>query len=135
MKNIAVIQRVEFIEKRNEYCDALDQSWTDLLLSINLFPVFLPNNVSYVKKFIKIREINGLLISGGGSLTKYNGSSSERDAIEKIMINFSITKNIPVLGVCRGMQSIQNHFGNDIQIIKNHVKKRHSLNVLDYTKV
>ena len=59
----------------------------------------------------------------------------ERDAIEKIMINFSISKNIPVLGVCRGMQSIQNHFGNDIQIIKNHVKKRHSLNVLDYTKV
>ena len=33
------------------------------------------------------------------------------------------------------MQSIQNHFGNDIQIIKNHVKKRHSLNVLDYTKI
>ena len=25
MKNIAVIQRVEFIEKRNEYCDALDK--------------------------------------------------------------------------------------------------------------
>ena len=51
------------------------------------------------------------------------------------MINFSITKNIPVLGVCRGMQSIQNYFGNDIQIIKNHVKKRHSLNVLDNAKI
>ena len=29
MKKIAVIQRVEFIEKRNEFCDALDQRWTD----------------------------------------------------------------------------------------------------------
>ena len=135
MKNIAVIQRVEFIEKRNEFCDALDQSWTDLLLSINLFPILLPNNVSYVKKFLKTTQINGLLISGGGSLTKYGGSSPERDTIEKIMINFSITKNIPVLGVCRGMQSIQNYFGNDIQIIKNHVKKRHSLNVLDNAKI
>lgn len=135
MKNIAVIQRVEFIEKRNEFCDLLDQRWTDLLLSINLFPLFLPNNVSYVNKFLKIREINGLLISGGGSLTKYNGSSPERDEIEKIMINFSIKKNIPVLGVCRGMQSIQNYFGNKIQTIKNHVKKRHSLNILDNTKI
>ena len=88
MKNIAVIQRVEFIEKRNEFCDALDQRWTDLLLSINLFPIFLPNNVPYVKKFLKIKEINGLLISGGGALVKYNGSNPERDEIEKILINF-----------------------------------------------
>ena len=78
MKNIAVIQRVEFIEKRNEFCDALDQRWTDFLLSINLFPIFLPNNVSYVKKFLKFRKINGLLISGG-RFSKYNGSSPERD--------------------------------------------------------
>ena len=135
MKNIAIIQRVEFIKKRNEFCDALDQRWTDLLLSINLFPIFLPNNISYVKKFIKTREINGLLISGGGSLVKYNGSSPERDEIEKILINFSIKKNIPVLGVCRGMQSIQNHFDNNIQTIKNHVNKRHPLNVVDNTKI
>lgn len=135
MKNIAIIQRVEFIKKRNEFCDALDQRWTELLLSINLFPIFLPNNISYVKKFIKTREINGLLISGGGSLVKYNGSSPERDEIEKIMINFSIKKNIPVLGVCRGMQSIQNYFGNKIQNIKNHVKENHTLNILDNTRI
>ena len=135
MKNIAVIQRVEFIEKRNEFCDALDQRWTDFLLSINLFPKFLPNNVSYVKKFLKFRKINGLLISGGGNLVKYNGSSPERDEIENIMINYSIRTDIPVLGVCRGMQSIQNYFGNKIQTIKNHVKKCHSLNILDNTKV
>ena len=83
MKNIAVIQRVEFIEKRNEFCDALDQSWTDLLLSINLFPILLPNNVSYVKKFLKTTQINGLLISGGGSLTKYGGSSPEEIQLKK----------------------------------------------------
>ncbi len=135
MKKIAVIPRVEFIEKREEFCDALDQKWTDFLLSINLFPILLPNNVSYVKKFLKIVEINGLLISGGGSLIKYNGSSPERDEIEKIMINFSIKKNIPVLGVCRGMQSIQNYFGNKIEIIKNHVKKNHTLDILDNTKI
>ena len=135
MKNIAVIQRVEFIEKRNEFCDALDQRWTDLLLSINLFPIFLPNNISYVKKFLKTWEINGLLISGGGGLVKYNGSNPERDEIEKIMIDFSFKKNIPALGVCRGMQAIQNHFDNNIQAIKNHVNKRHPLNVLDNTKI
>ena len=73
---------------------------------------------SFVKKFLKTREINGLLISGGGALVKYNGSNPERDEIEKIMIDFSFKKNIPALGVCRGMQSIQNHFDNNIQTIK-----------------
>ena len=57
MKNIAVIQRVEFIEKRNEFCDLLDQKWTDFLLSINIFPIFLPNNISYVKSFLKLKKL------------------------------------------------------------------------------
>ena len=135
MKNIAVVQRVEFIEKRNEFCDALDQKWTDLLLSVNLFPIFLPNNISYVNKFIKKKKIGGLLISGGGSLIKYNGSNPERDEIDTVMIDFSIKNNIPILGICRGMQSIQNYFGNNIKIIKNHVHKNHSLNILGNSKI
>ena len=76
------------------------------MLSINIFPIFLPNNISYVKKFLKIKKISGVLITGGGSLVKYNGFSPERDEIEKIMINFSIKKEkLPTLGICRGMQS------------------------------
>ena len=135
MKNIAVIQRVEFIEKRNEFCDSLDQKWTDFLLSINIFPIFLPNNISYVKKFLKIKKISGVLITGGGSLVKYNGLSPERDEIEKIMINFSIKEKLPTLGICRGMQSIQNYFGNDITKIKNHVKKNHILNIAGNSRI
>ena len=32
-------------------------------------------------------------------------------------------------------QSIQNYFGNKIEIIKNHVKKNHTLDILDNTKI
>ena len=135
MKNIAVIQKVEYVKGRNETCDALDQKWIDLLLSLDLFPILIPNNINYIKKFVEIEETNGLLISGGGSLVKYNGSNPERDETENFMIDFSIKKNIPILGVCRGMQSIQHYFGINIKKIKNHVKNPHTLNIIGNSKI
>ena len=49
-------------------------------------------------------------------------------SFEKIMINFSITKNIPVLGVCRGMQLINLYFGGKIIKKKRHMRTKHNVN-------
>ena len=47
----------------------------------------------------------------------------------------AIKEKLPTLGVCRGMQSIQNYFGNDIIKIKNHVKKTHILNIVGNSRI
>jgi len=129
MKQIAIVQRAEFIEKRNETCDLIDQRLTDFLLSNNYFPIFLPNNTSYVKMFIKNVAVDGIILSGGDALTKYNGISLERDEVERLMIKFSMSKDIPLLGICRGMQAIQDFFQNNIHPVKSHVNTKHVLKV------
>ena len=109
MKKVVVTQRVDVTSTYGERRDCLDQRWIELLLSVGLFPVLVPNNLDYVKKLIATEQIDGVLLTGGNSLLNYGGDAPERDEVEKNLLELAILKNIPLLGVCRGMQIIQNY--------------------------
>jgi N5-(cytidine 5'-diphosphoramidyl)-L-glutamine hydrolase len=129
MKRIAVTQRVyensSFAERR----DALDQKWVKFLMSVDLLPVLLPNQLDCAQKLIKENQIDGVLLTGGNSLVRYGGDAPERDKLESFLLEWAMGENIPLLGVCRGMQVIQEYFGNDLEAVSNHVDKRHALRV------
>lgn len=127
MKYIAVTQRVENIESYKEVRDSLDQRWIKFLLSVDLFPILIPNNITYLEYLISHSEIDGVLFTGGSSLVKYGGNSKERDEVEFFLMEWAIKKNIPILGVCRGMQVIQDYFKNQLVEVPNHVAERHTL--------
>ncbi len=129
MKKIIVTQRVDVITEYSERRDAIDQRWVDLLLSIDIFPIFVSNNISYVKYLFENENIDGVLLTGGNSLLKYGGNAPERDSVEKFILKYSIEMDIPVLGVCRGMQLIQDFFGISLKEINNHVSVCHILSV------
>ena len=65
-----------------------------------------------------------IIIPGGNDLFKKNKLTKIRFKIEKILIKHSLKKKIPLLGVCRGMQIMNYHFGGKISPIKNHMKKK-----------
>ena len=44
-------------------------------------------------------------------------------------MDWAINSNKPILGVCRGMQFIQDYFGIPLKSINNHVGVRHKLSV------
>ena len=127
MKQIAVTQRVEENSSSNERRDALDQRWAEFLISIDLLPVLLPNQLSCAKKILKTNHIEGVLLTGGNSLVRYGGNAPERDELEFFLLDWAMKKNIPLLGVCRGMQIIQDNFENNLEKVSNHVGTRHSL--------
>ncbi|MDB0021085.1 gamma-glutamyl-gamma-aminobutyrate hydrolase family protein [Candidatus Pseudothioglobus singularis] len=131
MKRIAITQRVEEKKSYNEKRDVLDQKWIDFLLSIEIWPILVPNNLQYVKKFIKSENIDGVLFTGGNSLVRYGGDAPERDEVERFILNWALESNVPLLGVCRGMQIIQDYFGYNLSNISGHVGVRHSLDVID----
>jgi len=129
MKRIAITQRVEVKPSYGERRDALDQKWIELLLSMELWPILVPNNLPYVRKFVEKEEVDGVILTGGNSLAHFGGDAPERDEVEKFMIEWALENNTPLLGVCRGMQVIQDYFGNRLTNISGHVATRHTLAV------
>ena len=127
MKNIAISQRVNIIDSYGERRDALDQRWVSFLLSIGFFPILVPNNINYIKQLIDEHKIDGVLLTGGESLVKYGGNTPERDMAEFFLANWAIENDVPLLGVCRGMQVIQDHFNNQLIKVLNHAAVRHKL--------
>lgn len=128
MKTVLVSQRVD-LSPHGERRDALDQKWTPFLLSCDLWPIFLSNDQTYLEKILASQNFDGILLTGGNSLTAQGGDAPERDNVETQLLSWAIEQKYPVLGVCRGMQVIQNHFGVTLNKIENHVANRHQLNV------
>jgi len=131
VKRIAITQRVEVISSNGERRDALDQRWLPFLQLANLMPVLVPNNMYVVQQLIDEAAFDGVLLTGGNTLTRYGGEAPERDEIESALIEFAYIKNLPLLGICRGMQMIQDYFNNLLYEVPNHVATRHKLVVND----
>ena len=62
-------------------------------------------------------------MSGGNNI----GSEPDRDLIEKKIINYSIKNNIPILGVCRGMQYLHTSEGGKLIRSTNHINVCHKI--------
>ncbi len=129
MKKILVSQRVDYFHKNNEKRNSLDQRWTTFLLKCNLYPIFLSNDKKYIEYFVKNEKFKGILLTGGNNISKVShlDNYEERDQLEKFLIDYAIKHDIPILGVCRGMQMIQDYFGVKLKKIKGHNKGKHKI--------
>lgn len=109
--------------------DALSHDWAKFIEDIGMIPIFIPNNLSNLESFLDQTQINGLILSGGDNI----GDHPIRDSTEKKILNYGIKNDVPIFGVCRGMQLINNNFGGSIKIDqkKLHVGKKHIVNLLD----
>lgn len=127
MKFIFTSQRIDRIEGYNEIRDSLDERWGTLLLEcgFNILPV--PNNKDILLKMMKHIEASGVLLTGGSNLFKYGGVWKNRDEVDRVLLDFAIENKLPLLGVCRGMQSIVDYFGGTLREIKSHVSIRHKI--------
>jgi N5-(cytidine 5'-diphosphoramidyl)-L-glutamine hydrolase len=129
MKAVAVTQRVSVVPTYGERQDCLDQAWTRFLLLCGLFPVLLPNVPEAALALCEGVSIVGLVLTGGNDLAALGGDASERDAVENALLDLVELRGLPVLGVCRGMQVIQQRFGVPLRRVEGHVTKRQIIRV------
>ena len=123
MKKIFITQRSDLFGKFNEKRDNLDVRFSVIFEKLNMIPIFIPNNVSLARKIIKNIKPNGIILSPGGDALK----KDSRGQIEILLITHASKNNIPLLGICRGAQSINIYFKGKIKKITNHVRKNHAL--------
>jgi gamma-glutamyl-gamma-aminobutyrate hydrolase PuuD len=122
MKTVAVTQRVAVDPPHGTRRDCLDQVWVKFLLGCGLLPIPIPNSVDAALTICE--KVNGIVLTGGNDLTAYGGDAPDRDQTETALLDLAEQRDLPVLGVCRGMQMIQHRFGTRLQRVSGHVAAR-----------
>lgn len=136
MKIVAVSQRVDTHPERGETRDALDQRLSGFLLAAGLIPVPVPNGLSRqspdeLDHWLAAVSPQAVVLSGGNDIGQYPA----RDQTESRMLDHARTRNLPVLGICRGMQMLAHWSGSGLKSVTGHVRTRHRLSGLIVSEV
>lgn len=123
MRRIGISTRLDTISGRDERRDALDVRWAPLLWDLGYVPISLSNGLTDVASYLEALNLNGFILSGGNDI----GSAPARDRLEKGVLDYSLERGLPVLGVCRGMQFINDYCGGSLVKVPGHVATRHNL--------
>jgi len=132
MKRIGITQRVELVQNYSERRDCLDQRWSAFVWELGYISLPLPNILpDQVVKLLDTLNLDAVLLSGGNSITSLDPSAHdiapERDAFESALLDDALKRNLPVIGICRGMQMINMYMGGTLTCISGHVAVRHSI--------
>lgn len=111
---IAVSQRTHCFGPYQEEGDHLDSRWYGFFQSIGITPLLIPNDHSLAEVLLRQIPIQGVLLTGGDD-------NKERMATENELIDFALSRKLPLAGVCHGMQMIQRYFGVQLLPCTGHV--------------
>lgn len=128
MKRIGLTQRVHANDTYPETRDCLDQNWARLLAQLGWVPLPLSNAIDQVHRYLDALALDGVILTGGNDLCSQpggNNPSALRDRFETQVLQYAMKQALPVLGVCRGLQVINKHFGGSLQALEGHVAQRH----------
>jgi len=128
-QRIGITLRVENIKAYDEKRDAISHEWVNLIEKLDGIPIFIPNTLKNTKLYLEELKLDKIILSGGDS----KGDDESRDKTERDIIEYGIDKKIPILGICRGMQVINEYFGGSLIITRNneHVNKNHEIFITD----
>lgn len=116
-------------------CDTLEHSYITYFENLGIFCIPLSNAVSNPLTFMKLLDIQGVILTGGNNVSPRlygqksvteQGFSENRDRVETELLRFALERGLPVLGVCRGMQLINVFFGGSL--IQDIHLREHSIN-------
>lgn len=134
---IALISmRSDYLSSRKERRDSIDEKIYRVVQDLGFTPLLIANNLIAVKNLINtidICNIGLVVLSGGNDLTELEDNQNSweiRDEVEEILLNFCIKNELPILGICRGLQFIANKLGYKLVKVKGHINTIHKNKIL-----
>lgn len=127
--------------------DYFENDMSQFLQRENTLPIFIPYlEEKALKKYID--QVDGLILQGGADVSPLTygevpiennrwPGDSKRDAYEFKLIELALKKNIPILGICRGMQVLNVFFGGTLYqdlTLQSNTSVEHR-NAIQYDKV
>ena len=130
---IAITQRVVHNSSYPDDRDALSHDWV-LFLEATLpgcviIPV--PNNIADCQAWMDAISPDAVILSNGNDLD----AAPLRDRCEQQVMRWALQREIPLLGVCRGLQFVNRYFGGGLTLDlsreagQNHVACEHDIAV------
>tara|TARA_B100000579_G_C22759646_1_gene818297 strand:- start:332 stop:991 length:660 start_codon:yes stop_codon:yes gene_type:complete len=117
---VGVTTRIINTKEYEEIRDALSHDLIDYFISQDALPVLIPNSLKLSEKYLS--NIDMLFLSGGNTVSCELNSDSEdfslskiRDDVESNLVEKALEKKIPIIGICRGMQFLNNYFGGSLK--------------------
>ena len=80
-------------------------------------------NGELLKSWLQEIKPEAIVLSGGNNI----GDFTSRDKTEDTLIRYASNQELPLLGICRGMQMIAHYHGASLVPLTGHVRKRHRL--------
>lgn len=127
MKLVVISQRVDEIKDYGEIRDALDEQWYRLFWKMNTMLVPLPNLPESISSILQRLCPEAIVLSGGNNPVEYDGTAPQRDKADEILIEYAVQHSVPLLGVCRGMQSVALYFGSSLKKVEGHIATKHEI--------
>ncbi|WP_341793822.1 MULTISPECIES: gamma-glutamyl-gamma-aminobutyrate hydrolase family protein [unclassified Rickettsia] len=121
---------------------ALRKNYADAIIKAGGVPLLLPYQSSTINELLAI--IDGVVIPGGDEdihpkfyEPEYAEdvviANNERDEFEILVLKKSLARNIPILGICRGMQLLNVAFGGSlIQHIPDYMKNNNQTIIINH---
>ena len=130
MNNILITQRIIEHSAYPETREALDVQWGAFFSkfeNVTLIPILTQ---SPIEKYLSL-DPKGVIISGGNDLEGNSLADRIRKEHNIELIRFSRDNRIPLLGICYGMQLINEYFGGTLKKcnVPRHVKVKHLIDI------
>jgi gamma-glutamyl-gamma-aminobutyrate hydrolase PuuD len=142
---IGISQNVICGEFRNS--DGLEHDYYTLFSSLGVQLLPFPNQPLEINTYLEQFSPKRIILSGGNDIIPNNNSEISTDCKTKIiqrgeteskLLEYAMKNDVPVLGICRGMQYINMYFKGNLHCdlegeidILNHIASTHDLKIVD----
>lgn len=140
-KVVLFSQRMDYVESHDEWRDTIDQRISQWIERLGGLPIAMPNHLKNPSVYITQINPDIIVLTGGNTVSSslYESEGKReatyvRDLTEQHLVNYAMDSHLPIIGICRGFQMINVHFGGTLNACINHVATRHLVRLEDEEK-